>query len=59
MRADGEYVGRRFGKFDHLVWPMGGDRNPGVALAHVNAVAEGIRADDTRHLFSAHTLEEC
>lgn len=58
-RAYGRYVGKRFGKFDNIVWLMGGDRNPGAALPHVNAVAEGIKefAGD-RHLFSAHTLEE-
>jgi hypothetical protein len=58
-RAYGEYVGRRFAGYDNLVWLMGGDRNPGAAREHVNAVAEGIRAGDGgRHLFTAHTLPE-
>jgi hypothetical protein len=58
MQAYGAYVGRRFGKYDNIVWLMGGDRNPGAALEHVNAVAAGIQRHDTRHLFTAHTLEE-
>lgn len=58
MHEYGAYVSRRFGKFDNLVWLMGGDRNPGAALEHVNAVAAGIRQHDQRHLFTAHTLEE-
>jgi len=57
-REYGRYVGRRFGKFDNLVWVMGGDRNPGPVLDHVNAVADGIREYDRRHLFTAHVLPE-
>jgi hypothetical protein len=59
-RAYGRYVGRRLGRHDNLVWLMGGDRNPGEARAHVDAVARGIQEQDgTRHLFTAHTQPEC
>jgi hypothetical protein len=54
----GRYVGKRYGRFDNLVWLMGGDRNPGAALNHVNAVAQGIKEMDARHLFTAHTAPE-
>jgi len=58
-RAYGEYVGKRFAKFDNIVWMMGGDRNPGASLPHVNAIAAGIDSvDQHRHLFTAHTLPE-
>ncbi|MGA2237922.1 MAG: DUF4038 domain-containing protein [Candidatus Bathyarchaeia archaeon] len=58
-REYGRYVCRRFDKYDNIVWMMGGDRNPGASLDHVNAVAAGIReCADTDHLFTAHTLPE-
>jgi hypothetical protein len=57
-RQYGRYVGQRFGRFDNLIWLMGGDRNPGAALDHVDAVVEGIRECDRRHLFTAHVLPE-
>ena len=44
--------------FDNILWLMGGDRNPGQALDHVNAIVEGIKEFDLRHLFTAHTLPE-
>ena len=57
--AYGRYVGRRFCPYDNLVWLMGGDRNPGEARPHVDAVARGIREHDGgRHLFTAHTQPE-
>ncbi|MBN1402802.1 MAG: glycoside hydrolase family 140 protein, partial [Anaerolineae bacterium] len=57
-RAYGRYVGERYGRYDHLIWLMGGDRNPGAALPHVNAVVAGIQEHDRRHLFSAHVAPE-
>ena len=57
-RAWGRYVGQRYGKFDNLVWLMGGDRNPDDALAEVNAVVAGIKESDRRHLFTAHVHGE-
>jgi hypothetical protein len=58
-REWGRYVGRRYAGFDNILWLMGGDRNPGQALDHVDAVVEGIKAFDERHLFTAHTHPEC
>ena len=53
-RAYGRFLGRRYRDFDNLIWVMGGDRDPGPALAGVDAVAEGIREADRRHLMTAH-----
>jgi hypothetical protein len=57
-REYGRYVGRRYVGHDNIIWLMGGDRNPGAALDHVDAVVEGIKAFDERHLFTAHNRSE-
>ncbi|MGC2399612.1 MAG: glycoside hydrolase family 140 protein [Acidobacteriaceae bacterium] len=54
----GRYVGKRYRDFDNIVWVMGGDRNPETAREDVDAVAEGIKEFDTRHLFTAHAHPE-
>lgn len=55
----GRYVGRRYGRFDNIVWVMAGDRCPGEALEHVRAMARGILDEDDRHLMTAHVHPEC
>ncbi|MGA3042068.1 MAG: DUF4038 domain-containing protein, partial [Bryobacteraceae bacterium] len=57
-RAWGRYVGQRYAGFDNLVWLMGGDRNPTNARDDVNAVAQGIKEVDRRHLLTAHCHPE-
>jgi len=57
-RAWGRYVGKRYRDFDNLVWMIGGDRNPDKARVDVDAVVEGIKAFDNRHLFTAHCHPE-
>ncbi len=57
-REFGRFLGRRFGRFDNLVWMLGGDRDPGDALPHMRAMAEGILETDDRHVFSAHVQPE-
>ena len=57
-RGWGRYVGRRYRDFDNLVWMIGGDRNPEKAREDVDAVAEGIKEFDKRHLFAAHCHPE-
>lgn len=57
-REFGAYVGRRYKDFENLVWVMGGDRNPGPAWDHVNALAQGIRSQDARTLITAHAAPE-
>ncbi len=59
LRDYGRYVGGRYASFDNIIWLEGGDYTPpqsGVAL--VNAVAEGIKDQDTRHLHAAHWAPE-
>jgi len=58
-RAWGSYLGRRFGRFDNLVWTIGGDRNPGLALAPLNALAKAIRNTGVTTPFTAHVHPEC
>ena len=54
-RAYGEYLGRRFGRFDNIIWCIGGDWNPdeprGTGL---DAIAAGIRSTGVNNLFTAH-----
>lgn len=57
-RSWGRYVARRYRGFDNIVWLIGGDRNPDTAREDVDAVAEGIREVDTRHVFTAHCHPE-
>jgi hypothetical protein len=52
----GAYVGTRYRNFDNLVWVMGGDCDP-PNKALVEAVANGIRSVDTRHLMTTHGEE--
>ncbi len=56
--AYGRYLGNRYKDFDNLIWVMGGDRNPELALEKVNLIAFGIRESDKRHLFTAHCHPE-
>ena len=54
----GRYVGERYRKFDNIVWIIGGDRNPDSARKEVDAVAQGIKETDDRHLLTAHCHPE-
>jgi hypothetical protein len=54
----GRYVGKRYRDFDNIVWIIGGDRNPDAAREDVDAVAEGIKEADGRHLITAHCHPE-
>ena len=44
----GKYLGRKFGKFNNLVWIMGGDNDPMKDRAVIENLATGIR-EHTRH----------
>jgi hypothetical protein len=56
--AWGEYLGHRFGRFQNIVWSMGGDRNPDAAEDALMALAAGIRATGGDNMFTAHVLPE-
>lgn len=57
-RAWGRYVGKRYRDFDNIVWIIGGDRNPDTAREDVDAVAQGIKETDDRHLLTGHCHPE-
>jgi hypothetical protein len=54
----GRYVGLRYRGFDNILWIIGGDRNPDKARADVDAVAQGLKETDDRHLITAHCHPE-
>jgi hypothetical protein len=54
----GRYVGKRYAGFDNLVWMIGGDRNPEEAREDVDAVVQGIKEFDQRHIVTAHCAPE-
>ncbi len=57
-REWGRYVGKRYASFNNIVWLIGGDRNPDTARAGVDAIVQGIKEFDKRHIFSAHCHPE-
>jgi hypothetical protein len=56
LNAYGRYVGNRFVNLDNIVWVNAGDYNP-PNKALTEAVADGIRGVDSRHLHTAHCTE--
>jgi hypothetical protein len=54
MRAWGEYVGNRYANYDNIVWVIGGDTDPSPVKSKLEAMIDGIRSRDTRHLFTVH-----
>ncbi|HET9894016.1 MAG TPA: DUF4038 domain-containing protein [Streptosporangiaceae bacterium] len=57
-RAYGEYLGRRFGSYENIVWSIGCDRNPEDARAGLEAMAEGIKKEAPGLLMTAQMLPE-
>ncbi len=60
MRSYGRYLGARYRSFPNIVWLVGGDTDPvanGVA-EKVREFVEGVRENDTVHLFSAANAPE-
>ena len=53
LRDYGRYLGRRFGRFENVLWIHGGDYNP-PDKDLVRAVAEGIREFDHHSLNTVH-----
>jgi hypothetical protein len=51
-------VVQRYARYDNVVWMLVGDRNPGRALPHVEAMAAAVKEVDARHLVSAHMAPE-
>jgi uncharacterized protein DUF4038/collagenase-like protein with putative collagen-binding domain len=57
-RRYGEYLGRRFGRFENIMWCIGGDWHPDEARAGLDAAAEGLRSTGVTGLFTAHVHPE-
>ncbi len=56
MRAFGRFLGARYQNQENIVWMDGGDTNASTygVMDLVDAVADGIRDFDTKHLHTAH-----
>jgi Protein of unknown function (DUF4038)/Putative collagen-binding domain of a collagenase len=56
----GAYLGKRYAKFDNILWSMGADRNPTAPglLERLDVMALGIREHDRRHLMTAQCEPE-
>ncbi len=56
LQGYGNYIGNRYKDNDNIIWMHGGDAAAADwgALAHVNAVADGVRQADPDNLFTAH-----
>jgi hypothetical protein len=50
----GEWVGKRYKNFPNIAWVIGNDRNPKELFGRINAMAQGIRAQDPNHMFTYH-----
>ena len=57
-RSYGEYLGRRFGNFQNVIWSIGADRNPEDARAGLEALASGIKATAPDCVMTAQMLPE-
>ena len=58
MRAWGRYVGNRYRNYDNIVWAIGGDTDPTPVRDKVREFVNGVRDNDTRHLFTTHNQPE-
>jgi hypothetical protein len=57
-RRYGEYLGRRFGGYENVIWSIGADRNPEAARDGLEAMARGIKATTPEQLMTAQMLPE-
>jgi hypothetical protein len=51
----GQWIGKRYKNFPNIVWVIGNDRNPGILFKKINSLAEGIKSQDSNHLFTHHS----
>jgi hypothetical protein len=54
LRDYGRRVAQALAHLDDVAWVLAGDRLPGEALPHMEAMADGIREVDPAALFTAH-----
>ncbi|MBI1388898.1 MAG: DUF4038 domain-containing protein [bacterium] len=53
-REFGRYLGTRYGRFNHIMWIMGGDNDPGESRDLIRALAEGIKEKAPRQFCTYH-----
>jgi hypothetical protein len=54
LRGYGRYLGRRYKRFDNIVWVMGGDYGSAAALPYTRAIVQGLQETDRPRVFTAH-----
>jgi hypothetical protein len=53
-RSLGRYLGQRYGKFDNIVWILGGDIDPDNAREEIRQLGLGLKEAAPRHLITYH-----
>ena len=53
-KAFGEYVGKRFAKYNHVLWIIGGDNDPHEDRESMNQLALGIKSQAPHQLMTYH-----
>jgi hypothetical protein len=53
-RDFGRWLGRRYARFDHLMWTPGGDNDPGSAREHYRALASALKGAAPQQLITFH-----
>jgi len=53
-KAFGEYVGKRFAKYKHVIWIIGGDNDPHEDRESINQLALGIKSKAPHQLMTYH-----
>lgn len=53
-RELGEYLGRRFGHHEHVMWILGGDCDPFNAFEEIRALGQGLHASAPRQMRTYH-----
>jgi hypothetical protein len=54
----GQFVGRRYAKFNNLMWILGGDANPKEKTEAIRSMARGIKEHAAHQLITVHNAPE-
>jgi hypothetical protein len=58
LRSWGRFLGKRYKKYNNIIWLIGGDTDPSPVKEKVLEMIRGIRENDPLKLFSAHNQPE-